>query len=321
MADHPPGTRLDLGNGRTATVGADGVARFDPPAQGQSPQSAIPRFQGDAAPAPPPPTPLQLNADRRAEESLRLAQERAARESQADNPNATYQERYDRIRADKDIARLESAGEGARMGLAMEDSANQAQYWLDHGADPGFLGDIRMQAGRAFGGQSSPLENFNRVASGMALDNVGKLKGPLSDKDIAFLRSTVIDVNSSAPANRAAIEAQRWAARRGAAYEAALQEWSRKLGRPSALNAEGLSFDRWWGQYASERLPQPGGAARPAARPATRTPSAQERALAARFDADKKRIAELARRPAPPRTRQPAARVNSGEGWRVVEEN
>lgn len=278
-----------------------------PEEQAQAPAQQPGGIVFGAPKPPPPPTPLQMNDDRRAERRLELDEAAAARVAEADDPNSTYQERYDRIRADKDIARLESAGEGARMGLAMEDSANQAQYWLDRGANPGFLGDIRMQAGRALGGQSSALENFNRVASGMALDNVGKLKGPLSDKDIAFLRSTVIDVNSSPQANRAAIDAQRWAARRGAAYEAALQEWSRKLGRPSALNAEGLSFDRWWGQYASERLPQPGGATRPPRAPA-RQPSAQERALAARFDADKRRIAELARRPGPPRARPNAAK-------------
>jgi hypothetical protein len=294
------------------------------PAQQQAPPQQAP---GVIYGRPRPPTPLQQSAEARANaaaerdaERLRMAQAAAAQQG---NPNATYQERFDRLRADKDIGRIERASEVAQMGLAMEDSANQAQYWLDNGADTGFLGDFRMQAGRALGGQTSPLENFNRVAATMALDNVGKLKGPLSDKDIAFLKSTVVDVNSSPQANREAVRAQQWAARRAAAYEAALQEWSRKLGRPSALNAQGLSFDRWWGQYAQENLPQPGGANRPARpQPSTRQPSAQERALAARFESDKRRIASLASRPRPGTpARPPAARVNSGNGWRVVEEN
>lgn len=85
MPDYTPGQRLQLADGRTATVGDDGVPRFDAPAQASAP----PSYRGDAARAPappPPPTPLQVNADARANAAaerdaarLRLAEEAAAR--------------------------------------------------------------------------------------------------------------------------------------------------------------------------------------------------------------------------------------------------
>lgn len=227
---------------------------------------------------------LAISADRRAEEAAAAAR---MKEAAAADPNATYQERYDRVRADKDIARLEAAGEGARMGSDMMSSADSADYWLDRGAPTGPMADQRIWLGQTVGGllgwapgiptgeQADELRNFSRVASSMALDQVGKLKGPLSDKDIAFLKATVADADASPRANRAAIEAQRWAGNRARSYEAALQAWTQRRGRPSALNPQGQSFDQWWGQWSSEHLPPPGVPARP---PAPREASPQVRA-------------------------------------------
>jgi hypothetical protein len=91
-----------------------------------------------------------------------------------------------------------------------------------------------------------------------ALGQVGELKGPLSDRDVAFIKTLQYSPGASRTQNARVVEGQKWIAKRQAAYASALRTWTEKLGSPSALNGAGVSFDRWWGDYSTNALPPPG---------------------------------------------------------------
>ena len=55
---------------------------------------------------------------------------------------------------------------------------------------------------------------------------MGQLKGPLSDRDIAFLKTLQYNINSNRESNMRVAMAQQWAAKRQAAYAAALRKWT-----------------------------------------------------------------------------------------------
>ena len=215
----------------------------------------------------------------------------------SNDPNALYQATFDRERAKKDIARIEGAAAGARDAGSMLATAEQGRRYLDNGAPTGPAAEFRMGAGRVAGGvlgilpgipttpETNALTGFNQIVSGLTLSNVGQLKGPLSDRDIKFLQGLTASIDASPESNRRAIAGQEWAAARLLAYEAAQTRWAQELGRPSATNRAGQSFDQWWANYAAQNIPPPTEAGpytikprgRPAA-PAATAPSARERA-------------------------------------------
>lgn len=181
-------------------------------------------------------------------------------------------------RAAKDLARLEGSQAAEKEGYDNEQTALRAQDVLDTGVPTGVLGETRMAAGKAFsdhpfmgkvanvltGGfvpdnkQTVNLETMQTLGNTGALGQVGQLKGPLSDRDVQFIKSLQYSPNSSRAQNQRVIEAQKWVARRQAAYGAALRKWTENLGSPSALNGKGMSFDRFWGEYSARALPRPG---------------------------------------------------------------
>ena len=142
---------------------------------------------------------------------------------------------------------------------------------LDRGAPTGAMGGFRIMTGRMLGGtplsalpgipnqeQTQQLEQIRLIGSQGALGDVGQLKGPLSEKELAFIQNLQISTDATPETNRVVAETMRWAARRQAAYGAAMDRWRRELGTPSAENANGLTFDRWWSTYADQAIPMPG---------------------------------------------------------------
>lgn len=188
----------------------------------------------------------------------------------AGNPNKVYAETLAREKAKGDVARLEAAGEGERNAYGMEATANRGLALLDR-TPTGPLADLRIDLGRAVGGtplsilpgipnreETTNLELFRNIGSQGALGDVSKLKGPLSEKELAFIQRLQADPNATKETNRQVLEAQKWVARRRAAYANGLRTWTSRLGSPSATNPRGQTFDAWWGQYSAERLPPPG---------------------------------------------------------------
>jgi hypothetical protein len=122
--------------------------------------------------------------------------------------------------------------------------------------------------------QTANIGAMGRLQNMGALGDSANLKGPMSDKDVAFLKGMQYDPTGTPEYNQTVIAAQKWAAQRQAAYGAALKSWTRTLGSPSALNANGLDFGTWWGQYSSQQLPPPGVARRAPAAPPRQAPPA-----------------------------------------------
>lgn len=176
-------------------------------------------------------------------------------------------------RAAKDLARLESSQVAEAEGYGNEQTALRAQDVLDTGVPTGAFGETRAAVGKAIGNkvtnflsaglipdkeQTVNLETMTALGNQGALGQVGQLKGPLSDRDVQFIKTLQYSPNSSRVQNQRVIEAQKWVARRQAAYGAALRKWTENLGSPSALNGKGMSFDRFWGEYSARALPRPG---------------------------------------------------------------
>lgn len=184
--------------------------------------------------------------------------------------NPVYDGARARDQAKRDGARIEQAIDGVQTADNMLASSMEAERLLREGAPTGTAGDARKVMGQAVGGalgwlpgipgprQTNQLQRFDQLSSEMTLSTTDKLKGPLSNADLVFLRAAQPNINASPDTNRRAIRAQQWAATRAKAYEAALQAWTRGLGSPSALNPRGQSFDAWFSSYANERLPRPG---------------------------------------------------------------
>lgn len=193
----------------------------------------------------------------------------------------------------EDAKRMSGLGSMVRDADSMLATAGEGRRLLDDGAPTGFAGDFRTAVGKVAGGfaggllgvpdkqETDNLQRFRQVANQATLGDTSKLRGPLSDKDIAFLKEAQININASPEANRRALAAQEWAATRMKAYESALQSWTQHLGRPSALNPRGQSFDAWFSTYANGKIPPPYTKAASAAgpRPST-TANAPRRAAA-----------------------------------------
>ena len=257
-------------------------------AQAPAPQAQAPGIVfGQPRPAPAP-TPLQLNADRREEERLRLAREAAARDA---NPLPSEAERN---KAEKE----------ARARAAMSADATSALDALQRSR--GLIGgDVRLGTdvtgyGGWFNGETGILGSmFQGIPGTRAHDlqaQLARIKAVLSTGKMAEMRA-------NSPTG-------------GAVGNPAVAEWDMLANSVANLDLT-QSPEQLRGQldYVENHLRRLGGIpaaapARPnapAARPATRQPSAQERALTARFESDKQRIASLARQPRPGTpTRAPA---------------
>lgn len=202
--------------------------------------------------------------------------------SQVGKAEGVYAETMARERAKKDIARIEAAAQAERSGYEMEATANQAAAILPN-TPTGLFADQRIALGKAVPflsalpgipdrEQTANLETTSRLGAEGSLGDVKKLPGPLSEKELAFIRTMQINPNASREENRRVIEAMKWAAKRQTAYGASLQEWTERLGSPSARNKQGQSFDGWWGKYSASALPAPGVRAAPAPRPTSAAP-------------------------------------------------
>lgn len=185
-----------------------------------------------------------------------------------------YNEAFAKARAKKDVDTIERATEGVRTGDSLLATSGEARSILDQGVPTGAFGDARLALGRAIGNPVtnvlsvgfipkkptvSKMERFQQLTNEAVLGDVSKLKGPLSDRDIQFLKDTQAGLNTTPDGNRQALAAREWAATRLKAYESALQSWTERLGAPSARNPRGQSFDAWFSDWATQNIPPPSG--------------------------------------------------------------
>ena len=179
-----------------------------------------------------------------------------------------YQDKLAFERAKMDADKLRFAGDAEREAYPKDEAARANMQLLNQDLPLGGFAEPRMWASKNFKvlrgkfgipneDQLANMQSIQRAGNEGTLGNVGQLKGPLSDRDVQFLKTLQYDVNSPKQTNMRVAMAEQWAAKRQAAYAAALRKWTEGLGSPSALNPQGLSFDRWWGQYAEKALPRP----------------------------------------------------------------
>lgn len=179
-----------------------------------------------------------------------------------------------------DRAKRQSAADAALMDQAAKARAQSGEYeaggrealaLLGSGNTPvGSFANLRIAAGRSplsdvMGGvlgvptkkQTANLEAMNRIGGKLTLQNTDKLKGPMSDKDIAFLRQLSYDAGSSAEGIKRAARAQIWTAQRQRLYEQELARWEDRFGGPAVRDGRGKSFQDYWEPYADRMLPNP----------------------------------------------------------------
>lgn len=191
-------------------------------------------------------------------------------------PNLAAMEKYNsafaNARAKKDVDNIERATEGVRTGDSLLATSGEARSILDQGIPTGGFGNTRLALGQKIGNPitnvlsagfipdkptTTKMERFQQLTNEAVLGDVSKLKGPLSDRDIQFLKDTQAGLNTTPGGNRGALSAREWAATRLKAYESALQSWTEKLGAPSARNPKGQSFDAWFSDWATQNIPRP----------------------------------------------------------------
>lgn len=207
----------------------------------------------------------------------RRRRNRSTGEVQILGPNGQWQTQgggmgaeYARVEAKEqakyDVDRYASAMSGRNEAYGREAIADEALGLLQT-APTGPNSELRSDLGRRGLGwlpwvpnrdEAIDMERLRQIGSEGVLGTVGELKGPLSDRDVMFLREMQINPDATPETNRNVAQAHRWAARRQAAYGSAMSRWRRDLGSPSARNAQGLSFDDWWADYSARELPRPG---------------------------------------------------------------
>lgn len=183
---------------------------------------------------------------------------------------APYRKKLAEQRAISDAKRIDGIASLEAEAYGNEGTALRAKDVLAGDTPSGLAPNFRIAMGKALGGtplarlpgiptteQTTNLETLEQLGNQGTLGTVGQLKGPLSDRDVQFLKTLQYSPSATPQQNRRVVEAHQWIAKRQAGYASALRAWTEKLGSPSALNPKGESFDRWWGGYAAKALPPP----------------------------------------------------------------
>jgi len=162
---------------------------------------------------------------------------------------AKYAEAMAAQRAKMDVAKMDGATEAAGQAGMINANADQIQQLLRRTG----TGPLALIA-KPF---NSDLQSIDRLGQAGIFGDLGKLKGPMSDKDIAFLRSQQVSTQSPGQENQRVVDLARWSARRAQEYESGLNAWTNRLGSPSARNDRGQSYDGWWSTWSQQNLPRP----------------------------------------------------------------
>lgn len=204
----------------------------------------------------------------------------------------------------RDFGRLEEAREGMMVGRDLSGTADELDRLLSR-SPTGVMAPLQKFIGKAtpWGRETAAdLKSFERQATGLTLEKAQGLKGALSDKDLAFLKSMAPDVTDPSEVNQAAIDAYEWAGNRLTNYEAGLQVWNDKLGSPAAKNRDGKTYDQWFGEWAAVNLP------RSAFYGSKSKPAVPKKKAVAAAPATAKRVPAVAAKPP----------VTAGNGWKIV---
>jgi len=163
--------------------------------------------------------------------------------------NKKYADTAAVARAKRDEAKVTAAADAVTQSAQTAALADQIQGLLRRqSTGPGAI------VAKPF---SADLQSLERLGQEGVFGNLDKLKGPMSDKDIAFLKSQSVSPTLWGKENQRIVDLMRWSAKRSQEYESGLNAWTERLGSPSARNAQGLSYDAWWAKWSQQNLPRP----------------------------------------------------------------
>jgi hypothetical protein len=184
--------------------------------------------------------------------------------------SSTYARGMDSNMSKLDAETLTAARSQGSGAVSMAREGGRVQDLLAQGAPVGGGADLRISLGRALPDvvgryvpgipdkrETSMLEEIQRIGSVGALGDVGQLKGPLSEKELAFIRELQINPNATPETNNRVANAMRWVGARRAAYSRAAEVWQQTHGGLSVPAPNGMNFYTWWPSYAENNLPFP----------------------------------------------------------------
>lgn len=141
----------------------------------------------------------------------------------------------------------QAKGRAKEIGALLKQTSTGPLAYLVHGA----------QAAVGAPQNLTNLSTIKRLGGQGVFGDLDKLKGAISDKDVRFLREQQVDPGRFGGENKRIVDLMTWTGDRARAYEAAMNAWANRLGSPSATNANGLSFQGWWGDWSEKNMPRP----------------------------------------------------------------
>lgn len=174
---------------------------------------------------------------------------------------------FDKALVGANVDQLKSTREIANAARSRLDNINRAEAALDAGAPTGGLSGSRATLGRLLpdiaghlpmvprDSESVALDEFNRALSAITLDDVGKMKGGLSEKELEFVRSATLNADATPESNRQSLAVARAVSQRQIAYAEAYENFMQAT---DGMGSE-AQFQEYWTQQVLPRLPQIGG--------------------------------------------------------------
>lgn len=170
--------------------------------------------------------------------------------------NKAYYTQYGKDAAKMDIAELDEIKQLRNNAGSLTSNAYEADRLLRQRNNlTGPLFEAAQFAGRInpFSDKErlADMRTFEQLASEGVLENVKKLPGPLSEKELAFLTRTSYDKEGLPEENDAVALRRAEAAKKMTAFADAKQEWINQYGSSRNRDPQGRTFDQVWQDIAS----------------------------------------------------------------------
>jgi hypothetical protein len=169
-----------------------------------------------------------------------------------------YNETAGRKLAEADVLLTQAARDAATQGSNTQSRGKEIANLLQQtSTGPGaYIG----HGVKALFGDNQDLTNLSsikRLGGQGVFGDLDKLKGAISDKDVAFLREQQAGPGKFGEENQRIVNLMDWTGKRTKAYEQAQNAWASKLKSPSATNAQRQSFQGWWNDWSEKNIPRP----------------------------------------------------------------
>jgi hypothetical protein len=166
-----------------------------------------------------------------------------------------YQERYGTRLADMDIQELADIRQMRNNANEIATTGYQAKQLLDKTENlTGPYFKVAQFVGRALPFQDqerlAKMNAFQKLAAQGVLENVKKLPGPLSEKELGFLQTTTYNPEGKPKENQETANERIAIGNKLKKYAQAQQAWIDRFGTTRAKNDRGMSFDDFWDEWS-----------------------------------------------------------------------